>query len=282
MTAKSKKVSKPAQIHTPDELRAMMSEDDIRWVKKRVRRKQGSCGVCHRKLGKTKPLALSFTPTNLDDLMTMAGTWHVLATHRWCKKEAIHDKPEHLPQQTYMTTLMALPVEQTTDAPRQVPTLVINPTVDHMMLHHDADGGWTDATVRLLEDTVGFGRMTKTNAKDPGETGLTAYVNNADVTVALIDHGLSWTHEQPEANAEAIAALTGSLHELIKAWDNTLLVMVSPKFKCWEPQQILADLPEMLHAGDVLAATANVEFRESNTHLVQKAMAAATGERANG
>lgn len=282
MSNKSKKSSKPAEIHYPDELRAMMSDSDIQNLKRSVRRKQGTCAVCQRKLGKTKPLALSFAPTQVTDMVTMAGTWHMTVTHRWCQKEAIRDDVGTMPQHTYMTTLMALPVEQSTDAPRQVPVMMINPTIDHRLLYHDKDGAWLSATEKTLEDTVGFGRMTKTPAKGPEETGLTAYVNNANITAALNDQGLSWTHEQPEANSEAVDALAENLKKLIAEWDNTILVMVSSKLKSWEPQQILADLPELLGNGDILAATANVEFKEPTAHVVNRVFAAATEPGANG
>lgn len=278
---KSKAKKKPAQIHAPEGLLALMSEQEYLTLKRRINRRRGACGVCHETLGRSRDLALSIAPHQLEDMVNLTGSWHVTVTHRACRKESVQDLATLLPQHTYTTTLLALPVISTEGLPQQVPALLVNPSVDHFMLYRSKDGKVVDQTVRHLEAEVGFARMGHSD-ETPEAPGLQAYVSGANVTVAANDHGISWTHEQPQTNAQVEDQLAAGLRLLLEQWDDTLLVMVSTKFRANDPNYLMESLPELIQAGEVYTAPATVEYRETNAALVEKAMAAATGHSADG
>lgn len=278
----SKKAKKKAQIHAPEGLMALMTQDAYTALKSRINRRKGACAECHAPLGRTKDLALTIAPHQLEDLAALAGSWHVTVTHRTCRKESVQDVATSLPQHTYTTTLLALPVVSTDGLPRQVPALLVNPSVDHFLLYRDKNERVTDQTIRFLESDVGFACMSDADQETPEAPGLQAYVNGANVTVAANDHGVSWTHEQPESNAGVEDQLAQSLRTLLESWDNTLLVMVSAKFRANDPRQLMDALPELVRSGEVYTAPAQVEYRETNAALVEKAFAAASGTSADG
>src|SRR5690606_39247054 len=134
---------------------------------------------CHKTLGHTQDLALTITPHKIEDMASLMGTWHVAVTHRACRKESVRDVAKQLPQHTYTTTLLALPVINTDGLPSQVPTLLVNPSVDHFMLYRDSDGVFHDALLRQLEDEGGFTRMGHSDDRTPEAVGLQAYITGA-------------------------------------------------------------------------------------------------------
>lgn len=279
---KAKPKKSLGQIHAPEGLLALMTEAEFSTLKRRINRRRGACAICHKELGRTKDLALSLAPNQVEDLETLAGSWHVTVTHRTCRKESVQDLATMRPQHTYTTTLMALPVVGTEGLPRQVPALLVNPSVDHFMLHKAKTGEVTDQTIKYLTEEVGFARMSDESRETPEAPGLQAYVNGANITVAANDHGISWTHEQPAGNDAVNHRLAASLRRLLESWDNTLLVMVSTKFRANDPHALLENMAGLVRDGHVYTAPATVEYRESNADLVEKALAAATGMSADG
>lgn len=279
---KDKPKKQRGQIHAPEGLMALVSEAEFSSLKRRINKRRGACAICHNTLGRTKDLALTLAPNQVEDLETLTGSWHVTVTHRTCRKESVQDIDAMRPQHTYTTTLLALPVMGTEGLPQQVPALLINPSVDHFMLYKDKTGKVTDQTTKYLAEEVGFALMSDEARETPEAPGLRAYVNGANVTVAANDHGLSWTHEQPAGNAGANHHLAASLRNLLESWDNTLLVMVSTKFRANDPSTLLATMADLVRDGHVYTAPATVEYRESNADLVEKALAAATGLGADG
>lgn len=279
---KSKKTNKrPAVIHVPEGMTALFTEDEITGLKRRVNRRLGTCGICHKSLGRKRDLAMVLAPSQVDDLATLAGSWQVTLTHRACKAETVMDMATLVPQHTYTTTLMALPVINEEGLPQQVPTLLINPSVDHFALLKTKDGPMADRTLQHLVDEVGFARMDSSESA-PDSEGLEAYVNGANVTVADNDNGISWTHEQETADPRILEQLSASFRTLLEAWDDILLVMVSTEFRANDPNRLMTELPQLIQEGKVHSAPAKVQYKESNAALVEKAFAASTGLSADG
>lgn len=276
MSKKRKKQgSKPAIIHHPYQLEALMTSEEVGQLKRRVNRRLGSCGECHKPLGRTQDLAMVVASANVEDLATMAGTWHITLTHRACRKEAVLDQAMLAPQHTYTTTLVAIPVISTEGLPQQVPTLLINPSIDHFTLFKDRRGPMRDFSLKYLQEEVGFARMAEDSDDTPESDQLEAYVTGTNITVAANDHAMSWTHEQA-GDPATLDHLSENLRALLESWDDTLMVMVSTKFRASNPNQMMRDLPDLIRNGDVISAPAKVQYRESNASLVSKAFAAAT------
>ena len=283
MSRKRKKTTKNKlpKIHVPEGLAALMTSQEIHDLRRRVNRRLGTCGICHKTLGRTKELAMIVAPHQLKNMETFEGSWQVTTTHRMCQKEQVLDTATVIPQHTYTTTLVALPIENVPGRPEQVPTLLVNPSVDHFALLKRPGGAMVDRTMHHLETKVGFNRMTPEATETPEPESLDAYVKGANVTVADNEAGISWTHEQQVTDAQTLGRLEVALRELLEGWDNTLLVMASTRFRALDPMQLMANLPKLLEAGHVYSAPATVQFKETNAALVDKAMAAATGMSAN-
>lgn len=262
------------KIHQPDGLDNLFGFDQVKKLTKRVDRKQGTCAVCDRTLGR---FDLAFqVELNKGDVSTSSGDWFVSTTHRACKRERVNGELTGAPRPTYTTTLMSLPVVNTDDLPDSVPVLMVNPAVDHFVLHRTKDGEVYDKMERLLIDDCGFRVMdggVELEDRDDGsvDTGPTAYVNGPDVTVAINDQGVSWTHEQPEANRDVRDHIARSLKEVVEKWDGSLLVMVSSGFTVKDPMVLLENLPKLIEEKRVLAANADVEFKESPMAFIDRA-----------
>lgn len=261
-------------IHHPHELLALIGETDLKALKSRVNRRIGACGVCHETLGKKQDLAMVIAAAGGINLGDLSGAWQVTLTHRTCHKEAVVDTADLTPRHTYTTTLMALPVMSTDGFPQQVPTLLVNPSVDHFAVLKQPDGTVVDRMIQHLVDEVGFTPM-RDGATQESEQ-LEAYVTGANVTVAANDHGVSWTHEQA-GDPDVRDHLGRSLKTLLTAWDDTLLVMASTRFRSNDPRRLLQEIPDLISEGSVYGAPAKVEYSESNLSLVDKAFTAATG-----
>src|SRR5690606_35070331 len=117
----------------------------------------------------------------------------VATTHRACRREEVKHNLTLIPQRTYTTTLVALPIPQTDSTPQYLPTLLVNPSVDHFVVHVSRDGTAYDRTEEFLTKDSGFTRM-EDDAPPPQERTRTAYITGANILVAHGESGQQWEH----------------------------------------------------------------------------------------